>query len=77
MLIILLPLAFNGMLSLIQEARAKDAVAALRQNLALMASVRRGGAWTHIAASSLVGRWPASVPRRRLMQINYVDVAII
>ena len=53
-LIISLLLIFNAILGLTQEAHAKDAVAALRQKLAVMASVRRDGVWTRIAASGLV-----------------------
>ena len=53
-LIIFLLLSFNAILGLTQEARAKDAVAALREKLAVMASVRRDGAWTRIDASGLV-----------------------
>ncbi|HQT46967.1 MAG TPA: HAD-IC family P-type ATPase [Acidocella sp.] len=53
-LIISVLLIFNAVLGMTQEARAKDAVAALKQTLAVMASVRRGGQWTRIDAAGLV-----------------------
>ena len=53
-LIISVLLIFNAVLGMTQEARAKDAVAALRQTLAVTASVRRDGLWTRIDASGLV-----------------------
>ncbi|GLR66613.1 plasma-membrane proton-efflux P-type ATPase [Acidocella aquatica] len=53
-LIISVLLIFNAVLGMTQEARAKDAVAALRQTLAVMASVRRDGQWSRIDAAGLV-----------------------
>lgn len=53
-LIILVLLVFNAGLGLTQEARAKKAVAALREKLNIIASVRRDGAWTLIDAARLV-----------------------
>ncbi|MBB5373445.1 HAD-IC family P-type ATPase [Acidocella aromatica] len=53
-MIISVLLIFNAVLGMTQEARAKDAVAALRQTLAVTASVRRDGLWMRIDASGLV-----------------------
>ena len=72
-LIIASLLIFNAILGLTQEARAKDAVAALRQKLAVMAAVRRNGSWTRIAASGLV---PDDVVKLSLGAVVPADIKI-
>jgi H+-transporting ATPase len=47
-------LLFNAALGLIQESRAQATLDALKSRLALNASVRRGGAWMIVPASTLV-----------------------
>jgi H+-transporting ATPase len=47
-------LAFNAVLSLFQEGRAQQTLAALKSRLSLTASVRRDGAWTIVPAAELV-----------------------
>jgi H+-transporting ATPase len=73
-LIIFALLLFNAVLGLTQEARAKGAVAALRQKLAVTASVRRDGAWTRIAASDLV---PDDVVKLALGAVVPADITLV
>jgi H+-transporting ATPase len=47
-------LAFNAVLSFIQEGRAQATLAALKSRLALTASVHRDGQWKTVPASDLV-----------------------
>jgi H+-transporting ATPase len=47
-------LLFNAVLALLQEGRARTALAALRSCLAVNASVRRDGVWRTVAARELV-----------------------
>ncbi|MGC1809655.1 MAG: HAD-IC family P-type ATPase, partial [Candidatus Binataceae bacterium] len=47
-------LLFNAALGLVQESRAQATLDALKSRLALNASVRRGGAWMIVPASTLV-----------------------
>ena len=47
-------LVFNAALGLFQESRAQATLAALKSRLALIASVRRDGAWKMIPAAELV-----------------------
>lgn len=47
-------IAFNAIVALVQEGRARNALAALRSRLALNASVRRDGAWATLPARALV-----------------------
>ncbi|MGH7070237.1 MAG: HAD-IC family P-type ATPase [Acetobacteraceae bacterium] len=72
-LLILLLLIFNAILGLTQEVRAEDTVAALRQKLAVLASVRRDGTWTHIAASGLV---PGDLVKLALGAVVPADIKI-
>jgi H+-transporting ATPase len=72
-LIILVLLLFNAVLGLTQEARAKGAVAALRQKLAVMASVRRDGAWLRIDAAKLV---PGDLVKLALGAVVPADIKI-
>ncbi|GLR68000.1 plasma-membrane proton-efflux P-type ATPase [Acidocella aquatica] len=72
-LIILVLLLFNAVLGLSQEARAKGAVAALRQKLAVMASVRRDGAWLRINAAGLV---PGDLVKLALGAVVPADIKI-
>ena len=53
-LIIALLIVFNAVLGVVQEGRAHDALAALRQRLAVSARVRRDGQWRVVDATTLV-----------------------
>jgi len=53
-LVIAVLLIFNAALSFFQESRAQATLAALKSRLALIASVRRSGEWSNIAAVNLV-----------------------
>ncbi len=72
-LVIAVLLIFNALLGLSQEARAKGAVDALRQKLAVMASVRRDGAWMRIDAAGLV---PGDLVKLALGAVVPADVKI-
>lgn len=67
-------LVFNAVLGLTQEGRAQAAVAALRQRLALTASVRRDGTWLKIAAADLV---PDDVVKLPLGSVVPADLRIL
>ncbi|WP_298283284.1 HAD-IC family P-type ATPase [Acidocella sp.] len=71
--IIAVLLIFNAVLGLSQEARAKAAVAALRQTLAVMASVRRDGGWARLDAASLV---PGDLVKLALGAVVPADIKI-
>ncbi|HQT43759.1 MAG TPA: HAD-IC family P-type ATPase, partial [Halothiobacillus sp.] len=73
-LIISVLLMFNAVLGMTQEARAKDAVAALRQTLAVMASVRRDGRWMRIDASVLV---PGDFVKLALGAVAPADIKLV
>lgn len=47
---------FNATVALVQEGRARNALAALRSRLALNAATRRDGAWATLPARALVAR---------------------
>lgn len=66
-------LLFNAALGLTQESRAHAAVAALRQKLAVTASVRRDSAWRRIEASDLV---PGDLVKLALGAVVPADVRI-
>ena len=53
-IIIALLIVFNAVLGVVQEGRAHDALAALRQRLAVSARVRRDGQWRVVDATTLV-----------------------
>ncbi len=53
-IIIALLIVFNALLGVVQEGRAHDALAALRQRLAVSARVRRDGQWRVVDATTLV-----------------------
>jgi H+-transporting ATPase len=67
-------LLFNAALGLFQESRAQATLAALRSRLALVATVRRDGAWTTAAASRLVA---ADVVKLSLGGVVAADVRLI
>ncbi|MDE1883814.1 MAG: HAD-IC family P-type ATPase [Rhodospirillales bacterium] len=71
--IIFVLLIFNAILGLTQEARAKAAVKALRQTLAVMASVRRDGRWVRLDASQLV---PGDLVKLALGAVVPADIKI-
>ena len=56
-------LVLNATLSLVQEGRAQKALALLRQQLRVLARVRRDGVWTHVARRGVgAGRCHSSAP---------------
>ncbi len=67
-------LVFNAAVGFWQEHTAADAVAALKRQLALRATVRRDGAWTEIAAADLV---PGDVVRIQLGDVVPADVVLL
>ncbi len=67
-------LVFNAAVGFWQEHTAADAVAALKRQLALRATVRRDDHWTEIDASALV---PGDLVRIRLGDILPADVALL
>ncbi len=71
--IIAVLLIFNTILGLTQEARAKEAVKALKQTLAVMASVRRDGGWMRLDASQLV---PGDLVKLALGAVVPADIKI-
>jgi H+-transporting ATPase len=72
--IICVLLVFNAVLGFWQEHKADNAIALLKQKLALTARVRRGGAWTNLPARELV---PGDIARVRLGDIIPADVKLI
>jgi H+-transporting ATPase len=71
--IILVLLVFNAVVGFRQEARAADALDALKKQLALKARVIRGGEWQETDARNLV---PGDVIRLRLGDIIPADVKL-
>ena len=67
-------LVFNAGVGFWQERSAADAVAALKSQLALRATVRRDGQWSEIDAAGLV---PGDVVRIRLGDIIPADVVLL
>ena len=67
-------LVFNAGVGFWQEHTAADAVAALKRQLALRATVRRDGAWTQIDAAGLV---PGDVVRIVLGDVVPADVVLV
>ena len=66
-------LLFNAVLGVTQEGRAHAAMLALRAKLAVMASVRRDGAWQRIDAAGLV---PGDVVKLALGAVVPADIAL-
>ncbi len=66
-------LVLNAALGLFQEGRAQSTLAALKSRLALLASVRRDGAWKTVPASELV---PGDVIKLSLGSVVAADVRI-
>ena len=66
-------LVMNAVLSLVQEGRAQKALALLRQQLRVLARVRRDGAWTSLPAEELV---PGDVVHLRQGTIVPADVRL-
>ncbi len=67
-------LVFNAALGFFQESRAQATLAALKSQLALNASVRRGGAWASVPAVSLV---PGDIVKLSLGAVVAADVRIV
>ncbi len=65
---------FNALLGFVQEARARATLEALKSRLALMASVRRDGAWNTVPAAELV---PGDLVKLSLGGIVPADVRLI
>ncbi len=66
-------LVFNAVLSFVQENRAQNALALLRQRLAIQARVLRDSHWTLVPAKELV---PGDVIHLRLGDMTPADVRI-
>jgi len=73
LIIILVLLVFNAVVGFWQEHQAANAVAALKQQLALKARVKRDGQWAEIDAVNLV---PGDIVRLRLGDIIPADVRL-
>lgn len=67
-------LVFNAGLGFVQESRARATLEALKSRLALVASVRRDGAWQTVPASDLV---PGDVVKLSLGGVVAADVRLI
>ena len=67
-------LVFNGILGFLQESRAQATLDALRERLALTASVRRDGAWRTIPAPELV---PGDIVKLSLGGMVAADVRLL
>ena len=74
LVVILVLLGLNAAVGFWQERTAADAVAALKRQLALRASVRRDGRWVELDASELV---PGDLIRVRLGDIVPADVTLL
>ncbi len=72
--VILALLIFNAVIGFWEEYQAGNAIAALKQKLALKARVKRNGKWTSTAAAELV---PGDVIRLRLGDIVPADAKLI
>jgi H+-transporting ATPase len=68
--IILFMLVFNGVLGFWEESAASNALAALKNSLALVAKALRDGAWGNVAAKDLV---PGDIVRVRLGDVIPAD----
>jgi H+-transporting ATPase len=68
--IILFMLVFNGVLGFWEESAASNALAALKNSLALVAKALRDGAWGNVAAKDLV---PGDIVRIRLGDVIPAD----
>jgi H+-transporting ATPase len=66
-------LVFNAALGFFQEGRAQATLAALKSRLAIIASVRRDGAWANVAAAELV---PGDAVRLSLGGVVPADVKL-
>jgi H+-transporting ATPase len=67
-------LVFNAALGFFQEGRAQATLAALKARLALMASVRRDGAWKEVPAAELV---PGDTIKLSLGGVVAADVTLV
>jgi H+-transporting ATPase len=67
-------LLFNAALDLWQDMKASNALAALKKGLAPVATVRRDGTWSQIAASTLV---PGDIVKIRLGEIVPADLRLV
>jgi H+-transporting ATPase len=74
LVIILILLVFNAVVGFWQEHQAANAVAALKEQLALESHVRRDGTWKTVDAETLV---PGDIIRVRLGDIIPADVQLI
>jgi len=72
--IIVILLLFNAVVGFWQQHKAEDAVAALKQELALQAQVKRDGTWGQVRAEALV---PGDIVRLRLGDIIPADVKLL
>jgi H+-transporting ATPase len=72
--VIALLLVFNAVLGLLQEGRAQATLKALKSRLALLAAVRRDGAWQITPANELV---PGDIVKLTLGGIVPADVQLI
>jgi H+-transporting ATPase len=72
--IILALLVFNAMLGFFEEHQASNALAALKNALALKAKVLRGGTWSEIDAKDIV---PGDVVRIRLGDVVPADARLV
>lgn len=72
--IILLLLLINAAVGFWQEQKADDAIALLKQRLALKARVKRSGSWREIPAGELV---PGDLVRIRLGEIVPADLVLV
>ncbi|MEO1191318.1 MAG: plasma-membrane proton-efflux P-type ATPase [Pseudomonadota bacterium] len=74
LIIILVMLCLNAAIGFWQEHQASSALAALKNQLALTARVRRGGAWQEVPAADLV---PGDIVHLRLGDVIPADVKLV
>lgn len=67
-------LLFNAALGFWQDSKANDALAALKNGLAPSATVRRGGSWVTVDASTLV---PGDIVKVRLGDVVPADLSLL
>jgi H+-transporting ATPase len=72
--VISLLVLFNAVLGFVQEGRARETLEALKSRLALMASVKRDGRWSTIAATELV---PGDLVKLTLGGVVAADARIL
>ncbi|MGE4563882.1 MAG: plasma-membrane proton-efflux P-type ATPase, partial [Victivallaceae bacterium] len=72
-IVITVMLLFNALIGFWEEHKAGNALAALKKSLALMARVRRDGAWTELDAATLV---PGDVINLKLGDVVPADVKL-